>query len=175
MGFRRTLQTPRRNQRRSQTRNQSPSRGAIVLVQQRKNILAIRPLRLARRTRLGKNWKTGVRPVTFAIFNRVNWVHEDPVTKSKRVTDGLGNVVSATELDPWGRDTNRSSNAAFQPKQFTSYERDANGSDEAIRQKPKLGQACDFCDLQRSQLSPRRSSDQEQAGDGLVRQHRKHG
>jgi len=62
----------------------------------------------------------------------VNWVHEDPVTKSKRVTDSLGNVVSAVELDPWGGDTNRSSNAAFQPKKFTSYERDANGSDEAM-------------------------------------------
>jgi len=62
----------------------------------------------------------------------VNWVHEDPVTKSKRVTDSLGNVVSTVELDPWGGDTNRSSNAAFQPKKFTSYERDANGSDEAM-------------------------------------------
>jgi RHS repeat-associated protein len=62
----------------------------------------------------------------------VNWVHEDPVTKSKRVTDNLGNVVSAIELDPWGGDTNRSSNAAFQPKKFTSYERDVNGSDEAM-------------------------------------------
>ena len=35
-------------------------------------------------------------------------------------------------MDPWGADTNRSNNAAFQPKKFTSYERDANGSDEAM-------------------------------------------
>ena len=62
----------------------------------------------------------------------VNWVHEDPITKSKRVTDSLGIVVSTIELDPWGGDTNRSSNAAFQPKRFTSYERDNNGSDEAM-------------------------------------------
>jgi RHS repeat-associated protein len=62
----------------------------------------------------------------------VNWVHEDPVTKSKRVTDSLGNIVSSVELDPWGGDTNRSSNAAFQPKKFTSYHRDDNGSDEAM-------------------------------------------
>jgi RHS repeat-associated protein len=48
------------------------------------------------------------------------------------VTDSLGNVVSSVELDPWGGDTNRSSNAAFQPKKFTSYHRDANGSDEAM-------------------------------------------
>jgi hypothetical protein len=32
----------------------------------------------------------------------------------------------------WGADTNRSNNAAFQPKKFTSYDRDANGTDEAM-------------------------------------------
>ena len=60
------------------------------------------------------------------------WVHEDPITKSKRVTNNLGIVVSTIEMDPWGADTNRSNNAAFQPKKFTSYERDTNGSDEAM-------------------------------------------
>ena len=62
----------------------------------------------------------------------VNWMHEDPVTKSKRVTNSSGAIVSTIELDPWGADTNRSSNGAFQPKKFTSYERDANGTDEAM-------------------------------------------
>jgi len=62
----------------------------------------------------------------------VFWVHEDPVTKSKRVTDSAGNVVSTVELDPWAADTNRSSNSAFQPKRFTSYSRDGNQSDEAM-------------------------------------------
>jgi len=62
----------------------------------------------------------------------VYWMHEDPVTKSKRTTDVNGNIVSAIELDPWGADTNRSGNSAFQPKTFTSYERDSNGSDEAM-------------------------------------------
>src|ERR1700730_5075372 len=61
----------------------------------------------------------------------VNWIHEDPITKSKRVTNSAGTVVSTIELDPWGADTNRSSNAAFQPKKFTSYARDGNGTDEA--------------------------------------------
>jgi RHS repeat-associated protein len=61
------------------------------------------------------------------------WVHEDPITKSKRVTDKLGAVVSTIELDPWGAEaTNFSNNTAFQPKKFTSYERDGNGSDEAM-------------------------------------------
>jgi hypothetical protein len=42
----------------------------------------------------------------------VNWMHEDPVTKSKRVTNSSGAIISTIELDPWGADTNRSSNAA---------------------------------------------------------------
>jgi hypothetical protein len=29
-------------------------------------------------------------------------MHQDPVAKSKRVTDASGNVISAIELDPWG-------------------------------------------------------------------------
>jgi RHS repeat-associated protein len=62
----------------------------------------------------------------------VYWVHEDPVTKSKRVTNTSGSIVSTVELDPWGADTQRSSTSDFQPKRFTSYERDANGSDEAM-------------------------------------------
>ena len=65
----------------------------------------------------------------------VSWMHEDPVAKSKRVTDSAGNVVSTVELDPWGGETNRSSNEAFQPKKFTSYERDENGSDEAMHRR----------------------------------------
>jgi RHS repeat-associated protein len=48
------------------------------------------------------------------------------------VTNSAGAIVSTIELDPWGADTNRSNNAAFQPRKFTSYERDANGSDEAM-------------------------------------------
>jgi len=41
-------------------------------------------------------------------------------------------LVSTIELDPWGADTPRSNNVAFQPKKFTSYERDVNGTDEAM-------------------------------------------
>jgi len=59
-------------------------------------------------------------------------MHEDPVTKSKRVTDSSGAIVSTIELDPFGADTNKSSNAAFQPHKYTSYERDGNASDEAM-------------------------------------------
>jgi RHS repeat-associated protein len=62
----------------------------------------------------------------------VFWTYQDPVTKSKRVCDVNGNIVSSVELDPWGADTNRSSNSAFQPKKFTSYNRDSSGTDEAM-------------------------------------------
>lgn len=65
----------------------------------------------------------------------VSWVHQDPITKSQRVTNSVGTVVSTIELDPWGGETNRSSNEAFQPKKFTSYERDANGSDDAMHRR----------------------------------------
>jgi RHS repeat-associated protein len=62
----------------------------------------------------------------------VNWVHEDPITKSKRVTNSSGSLVSAIELDPWGADAGVGWVPGFQPKKFTSYERDGNGSDEAM-------------------------------------------
>lgn len=66
----------------------------------------------------------------------VYFVHEDPVTKSKRVTAATdGSVQSVVELDPWGADTSHSSNSAFQPRKFTSYERDANGSDDAMMRR----------------------------------------
>jgi RHS repeat-associated protein len=65
----------------------------------------------------------------------VYFVHEDPVTKSKRVTDMGGVVQSGVELDPYGADTARSMSSAFQPKKFTSYERDANGTDEAMARR----------------------------------------
>jgi RHS repeat-associated protein len=62
----------------------------------------------------------------------VYWVHQDPLVKSKRVTNSSGNVVSTVELDPWGGNTSRSNNDVFQPHRFTSYERDLNASDEAM-------------------------------------------
>ncbi|HET8669063.1 MAG TPA: RHS repeat-associated core domain-containing protein, partial [Candidatus Saccharimonadales bacterium] len=65
----------------------------------------------------------------------VYWMHQDPVAKSKRVTNASGNVVSTIELDPWGGETNRSSNEAFQPRKFTTYERDSIGSDDAMHRR----------------------------------------
>ena len=68
----------------------------------------------------------------------VFWMHEDPVNKSKRVTNSAGTWISAIELDPWGADTNRSISGAFQPRKFTSYERDGNGGDEAMFRRYNL-------------------------------------
>ena len=65
----------------------------------------------------------------------VYWVHQDPVVKSKRLTNSSGTVVSSVELDPWGGETNRSSNEGFQPKKFGSYFRDGIGSDDAMHRR----------------------------------------
>jgi len=64
--------------------------------------------------------------------NAVSWVHQDPIVKSKRVTNGSGTVVSTIELDPWGGNTNRNSNEAFQPQAFTTYTRDSIAADDAM-------------------------------------------
>jgi RHS repeat-associated protein len=64
--------------------------------------------------------------------NAVSWVHQDPFVKSKRVTNGSGTVVSTIELDPWGGNTNRNNNDAFQPRAFTTYTRDSIAADDAM-------------------------------------------
>lgn len=61
----------------------------------------------------------------------VSWLHQDPATKSQRVTDSSGNVTAIVDLDPWGLETARSWNSQAQPHRYTSYERDGNQSDEA--------------------------------------------
>jgi RHS repeat-associated protein len=67
--------------------------------------------------------------------SQVSWVHQDPITKSQRVTNSSGTVTSAIDLDPWGGETARSSNQAFQPHRYTSYERDGNSGDEAMMRR----------------------------------------
>jgi RHS repeat-associated protein len=67
--------------------------------------------------------------------DQVSWVHQDPITKSQRLTNSSGTVTSIVDLDPWGGETARSSNQAFQPHRFTTYERDANGGDEAMMRR----------------------------------------
>jgi len=64
--------------------------------------------------------------------NAIWWVHQDPFVKSKRVTNGSGTVVSTIELDPWGGNTNRNNNDAFQPQAFTTYTRDSIAADDAM-------------------------------------------
>ena len=65
----------------------------------------------------------------------VFWSHQDPFVKSRRVTDGSGQVTSVIELDPWGGATGRMWNAGQQPRWFTSYLRDGVGSDEAMHRR----------------------------------------
>ncbi|MFN2452985.1 MAG: RHS repeat-associated core domain-containing protein [Pyrinomonadaceae bacterium] len=65
----------------------------------------------------------------------VQWTHQDPVTKSQRLTDTAGNVISTTELDPWGGNTARSHQWWINPHVFTTYEWDGNGEYEAGQRK----------------------------------------
>jgi RHS repeat-associated protein len=44
-------------------------------------------------------------------------------------------MTSTVDLDAWGGETGRSSNAAFQPHLYTTYERDANGGDDAMMRR----------------------------------------
>lgn len=62
----------------------------------------------------------------------VFWAHQEPVTKSQRLTDISGNVTSTVEVDPFGADTARSQNELQQPHRFTTYERDGDGEDDAM-------------------------------------------
>lgn len=62
----------------------------------------------------------------------VYWVHQDPIVKSKRITNGSSNVVSTIELDPWGGNTNRHNNSDFQPVKFNNYMRDSIAADDAM-------------------------------------------
>jgi len=64
--------------------------------------------------------------------NGVKWVHQDPVVKSQRLTNGAGAVTAGIELDAWGGETNRSWSSQAQPRKFTTYERDGNGNDQAM-------------------------------------------
>jgi RHS repeat-associated protein len=69
-------------------------------------------------------------------YGGINLVHQDPVTKSQRITDSSGNLSSTlVDLDPWGGETGRSSNQALQPHRYTSYERDGNGGDDAMMRR----------------------------------------
>jgi RHS repeat-associated protein len=65
----------------------------------------------------------------------VRYVHQDPITKSQRITDTIGTLTAAIDLDPWGGETNRSQNSGVQPRKFTTYERDGNGSDDAMMRR----------------------------------------
>jgi RHS repeat-associated protein len=67
--------------------------------------------------------------------NGVFWTHQDPVTKSQRLTNSSGTVTSTIDLDPWGGETSRGSNQAFQPHRYTTYTRDTNGGDDAMMRR----------------------------------------
>jgi RHS repeat-associated protein len=57
-----------------------------------------------------------------------------PVTKTKRMTDSTGAVISTIVFDPWGGAMGSpwSQNSGQQRRRFTTYERDGNETDEAM-------------------------------------------
>jgi RHS repeat-associated protein len=65
---------------------------------------------------------------------QVRWVQEDPVTKTKKMTDSAGAVISTIVFDPWGGAMGSpwSQNTGQQRRRFTTYERDGNEADEAM-------------------------------------------
>jgi RHS repeat-associated protein len=67
----------------------------------------------------------------------VFWSVTDPITKSPRLADSSGVITSIIELDPWGSETQSTvnRNTSQQPRKYTTYERDANQSDEAMMRR----------------------------------------
>jgi RHS repeat-associated protein len=62
-------------------------------------------------------------------------VHQEPYSKGQRITNSTGAITSTVEVDPFGGETNRSVNSAFQPKKYTSYIRDNDGGDDAMHRR----------------------------------------
>lgn len=49
--------------------------------------------------------------------NSVTWAHQEPITKGQRFTNSSGAMTSTViEVDPFGAETSRTANGAFQPQ-----------------------------------------------------------
>jgi len=66
-------------------------------------------------------------------YGSVLWVHQDPVTKSQRLTNINGAVTSTIDLDPWGGDTARGVGPTSSPHRYTTYERDEDADYAMMR------------------------------------------
>ena len=77
--------------------------------------------------------------------NQVLWAHQEPYSKGQRLTDANGAITARLEFDPFGGAVSNNlphtptggwvANEALQRKKFTTYERDANGGDEAMMRR----------------------------------------
>ena len=77
--------------------------------------------------------------------NQVLWAHAEPYSKGQRLTDSTGAITARLEFDPFGGAVSNAlphappngwtANEAQQRKKFTTYERDANGGDEAMMRR----------------------------------------
>jgi RHS repeat-associated protein len=75
---------------------------------------------------------------------RVLWVHDEPITKAKRMTDSTGAIVNASELDPFGGQVGPATSQSgtlwnsqtwLQHHRYSTYERDSNSSDDAMNRR----------------------------------------
>lgn len=67
---------------------------------------------------------------------QVTWVHQDPLTKTQRFTSQTGALLAdKVDLDPWGGESTAETEVEKQPHQFTTYERDKNGTDDAMNRR----------------------------------------
>lgn len=87
-------------------------------------------------TEISGGWKRayiylGSQMLVMQESGQTRFVHQDPVTKSQRVTNTAGAVLSTIDLDPWGGETWKSNNQGMMSHRYTTYERDTNGGDEA--------------------------------------------
>lgn len=73
--------------------------------------------------------------ITIQQDGSVERVHQDAITKSQRLTNSQGNVTASLEFDPWGGEAAKSVNSWRQPHAYTTYERDGNGSDDAMHRR----------------------------------------
>jgi hypothetical protein len=62
-------------------------------------------------------------------------VHQDPVTKSQRVTNGSGTVTSIIDLDPCGGETFKQQQSGIPTAPIHELRRDGNESDEAMMRR----------------------------------------
>jgi YD repeat-containing protein len=88
----------------------------------------------------GGNWTRGYIYLGWQLLaiqqGDIRWAEQDPVVKSQRLSDAAGELAHVAGVGRVGRaDAESGGYTAEQPRQFTTYERDANMEDEAMHRR----------------------------------------